>query len=127
MLAAPLLLALTLAPADASTPPDGPPRQDAVRVEDAGELQGEWEIVSFIQNGDDRTTNFKGDRWVIAGTSLRLANSAGRVYHTTDVRRDNYSSPTEVGYRAVYRRAGDYLLWELEPGVALWTLRRVKK
>jgi hypothetical protein len=75
MLTASLLLALTLAPADAPTPPDA-------AVSDAGELQGEWEIVRVSFNGNDETPLFKGDRWVFAGgppTSLTpKAVSVGR-------------------------------------------------
>jgi len=42
MLPAPLLLAAVLAPADAPTPPPH------ATVSDAGELQGEWEVVGFL-------------------------------------------------------------------------------
>jgi uncharacterized protein (TIGR03067 family) len=72
MLTASLLLAAALAPADAPThPPDA-------GVSDAGELQGEWEVVSVYEGKDDKSAGFKGDRWVIAGETFQAINAGGR-------------------------------------------------
>ncbi len=148
MLTAPLLLALTLVPADVSTPPDGPPPPAAVRVEDAGELQGTWEVVGCFFGTIDALDDFKGDRWVFAGTSARLFKSTGFVSHPSKIRVDATRNPYEIDETnqdgffgpGIYRRTGDELLWAEEaadrsrprsfahaPGVAVWTLRHVKK
>jgi uncharacterized protein (TIGR03067 family) len=140
-----LLLTLTLAPGDAPTPPDGPPSPAAVRVEDAGELQGTWEVVDCVLKGYD-TTAFKGRRWVFCGVSGR-PDWGRRGFMPLTLRVDTARSPSWLdeakdygpGIPGIYRRCGDELWWALgtedgrpssfEPatGVLVWTLRRVKK
>jgi len=143
MLAAPLLLALTLAPADAPTPPP-----DAAGS-DAGELQGEWEMVSCVLNGRDRSRRLGATRWVVVGSSHRVVYAAGPPGLPAAVRVDASRSPCEVDDsqqdgridRGIYRRTGDELHWadsllrnaprpssfDPAPGVVVWTLRRVRK
>jgi uncharacterized protein (TIGR03067 family) len=139
-----LLLTLALAPADAPAPPP-----DAA-VSDAGELQGEWEMVALVISGRDKTHNYKDTRWVFTGSSVRATDGIGLdlLAHPLTVRVDTSFDPphiemaSETGARSlgIYRRAGDELLWayylsgerrpftfEPAPGVYLWTLRRVKK
>jgi uncharacterized protein (TIGR03067 family) len=143
-----LMLAVTLAPADASAPPDGPPPPSAVMVSDAGELQGEWEIVSCVVGKSDESELFKGDRWRFAGTSaVRIDATQGQEYRA-DLRVnpaadtpaiDLTTSRGEVCF-GIYRRTGDELIWVMDrgsgrrlssfepaPSVEVWTLRRVKK
>jgi uncharacterized protein (TIGR03067 family) len=144
MLAAPLLLALALAPADAPTPPP-----DAA-VSEAGELQGDWEVVAHHHGAADRTAEFKGFRWVFAGASARLVSPAGGTLRPLNVRADAARRTSEADdpfapdcppQRGIYSRSGDALLWAMgvpgasgrpssfdpAPGVIVWTLRRVKK
>jgi hypothetical protein len=74
MLTAPLLLAAILAPADAPTPPP-----DAA-VSDAGELQGEWEVVSLWIGYFDVSGQFRGDRWQFSGTvAVRFVASSAEL------------------------------------------------
>jgi uncharacterized protein (TIGR03067 family) len=142
MLAAPLLLALALVPADAPTPPP-----DAA-VSDAGDLRGEWEVVGCIINGGDETSQFKGDSWRLTATSaVRLDATQGQEYRA-DVRVGPAADPPAIDLtnsrgqvrRGIYRRAGDELIWAMNQssgprpssfdpalGVVVWTLRRVKK
>jgi uncharacterized protein (TIGR03067 family) len=117
-------------------------------VSDAGELQGEWEIARCVVDGNDETSQFKGDTWWFSGTSaVRIDATQGQEYRA-DVRVnpaadtpaiDLTTSRGEV-LRGIYRRAGDALIWvtdngsgrrpssfDLAPGVVVWTLRRVKK
>ena len=143
----PVLLLLTLALADDPGSPDGPPPPAAVRVEDAGELQGEWEVVSLFIEKLDYSKASKGDRWVFAGTSVRLIHSNGHVFGPHAIRVNAACDPSEFEYsdqgnriRGIYRRSGDELLLaedrygdgprpsSFEPAnrVVLWTLRRVK-
>jgi uncharacterized protein (TIGR03067 family) len=149
MLTAPLLLTLALTPADASAPPDGPPPPAAVRVSDAGELQGTWEVVGCVNGAISLTAKYRGGKWVFTGpTAVRFDGNGGRVVGVS-VRVDPTSEPLQIdaasedGFLSVgvYRRAGDELLWAVdvsgdgrrpsstEPasGVWVWTLRRVKK
>ena len=134
-----LLLAAALAPADAPTPPP-----DAA-VSDAGELQGEWEVVSARGWQVNLTHNFKGELWVFAGPSaacttplqlLARSGPAGRIA----VESNPAAEPPTIN-DGVYRRTGDELLWaqstevygrrptslDPAPGVMVWTLRRVRK
>jgi uncharacterized protein (TIGR03067 family) len=147
MLTAPLLLALALAPADAPAPPDGPLPPDAA-VYDAGELQGEWEVVSLVYDGQDVTKAVKGDRWRFAGTTAVRIDAIHGKAGQSDVQVNPAAVPPTIDrkeelddevHRGVYRRTGDQLVWALiyrgrqpssfepAPGVLLWTLRRVKK
>jgi uncharacterized protein (TIGR03067 family) len=147
MLTAPLLLALTLAPADASAPPDGPPPPAVVRVDDAGELKGTWEVVACFFAGKDESTTFKGGRLVFTGTSLRFVDPSGKDFGPYLFRVDAARDPSEVDEvtergppeKCIYRRTGNELLWAEDisgegrpssikpaPGVFVWTLRRVK-
>jgi uncharacterized protein (TIGR03067 family) len=137
-----LLLAAALAPADAPTPPP-----DAA-VSDAGELQGEWEVVGCDMEGGDETPRFKAYRWAFTGTSAALITARGGPLWTTTVRVDPAAAmpvidrerPDHSVSLGVYRRTGDELLWAAElieerrpssfdpaPGVIVWTLRRVRK
>jgi uncharacterized protein (TIGR03067 family) len=147
-LASLLLLAVTTAPADASNPPDGPPPPAAVEQDDLGDIQGVWEVVSCVV-GQHEDTDFRGFRWVFAGSSARLLTRSGRPaigpvpiqYNPTadppSVRWQSDSGPPQHG---IYRRFGDVLFLaenhasrarpsSVEPaeGVAVWTLRRVRK
>jgi uncharacterized protein (TIGR03067 family) len=152
MLTAPLLLALTLAPADAPTPPDGPPPPAAVRVEDAGELQGEWEIVAVIRDGDDLTLLFEGRPFVFyygragtgreAWTEFPLAVDPAADPPAIDLKPWGLRRVRGVE-RGIYRRSGATLVVAYQEkingsrptvfeshagsGVSLSTLRRVKK
>ena len=149
-MAALLLLTLALAPADAPAPPDGPPPPDAVRVEDAGELQGTWEIVKLTTGKTNRTAEYKAFLWEFDGASARLVSRSGSVCRRLIVRVDATRCTSEAvdlnaedghNQRGVYRRTGDVLLWAVDatgegrrptgfdpsPEVRLWTLRRVKK
>jgi len=142
MLAAPLLLAAALAPADAPTPPP-----DAA-VSDAGELQGEWEVVSLVRSGRDQTADVRGFRWEFAGVShvITCGNATTppvtvRVNAACDPRRVDTENEPHKTTCGIFRRVGDTLQWaddvsggggrpssfESAPGVAVWTLRRVKK
>jgi len=65
MLTAPLLLAAALAPADApTTPPDA-------AVSDAGDLQGEWEVVEVNSDRRDLTFSCKGQRRYLSACHFR--------------------------------------------------------
>jgi hypothetical protein len=142
MFAAPLLLAAALAPADAPTPPP-----DAA-VSDAGELQGEWEVVSAVIDRVDETRLFAGDRWRFTATSAaRLDAVQGREYRSgvrvsaaADTPAIDITTSRGEALRGICRRAGDELIWVMDrgsgrrpssfdpaPGVEVWTLRRVKK
>jgi uncharacterized protein (TIGR03067 family) len=148
MLTAHLLLALTLAPADAPAPPDAPPPPDAVSVADAGELQGEWEVVACVYGGRNTTASFRGDRWVFVGASFRIVSRVGPASGPSTIRVDAAHEPPEVDDvtqdgkigQGIYRRTRDELVWSagekgqprpssFQPaaGVFLWKLRRVKK
>jgi len=138
-----LLLTLALSPADAATPPP------EAAVEDASELQGEWEIETYHFGRNNFLRMCLGDGWVFAGTSARLVDSMhGGVFKPFRVRVDPARFPAEIdeemgdGRRipGIYRRTGDELIWpvaqtgnarpssfERTSGVGLWTLRRVKK
>ena len=141
MFTAALLLTLALAPADAPTPPP------EAAVSDAGELQGEWEVVSMFTQHGDMTRAFKGGRWIFAGMTLRLVSPKGSGLGPYALHIKPYD-PSEVEYvderckcfADYYRRAGDVLLcatctngkgkppsFDPAPGVEVWTLRRVKK
>jgi uncharacterized protein (TIGR03067 family) len=119
-----------------------------VRVEDAGELQGEWEVISCRVGRTDYTAFFEGDRWVFSGPSAGLIDVNGvRYVGSTSFRVDLSFNPPHIDAahedgsrgRGVYRRTGDVLEWvedadggrppSFDPaaGVYLWTLRRVKK
>jgi uncharacterized protein (TIGR03067 family) len=141
MLTASLLLALTLAPADAPSPPP-----DAA-VSDAGELQGEWEIESVFISKKDETRLYQGDRWVFVGSSHWIIEATGQATRPTTVRVDAGRGPSEVEVayqggkndRGIYHRIGDELLWaeggaagrpsafELAEGVIVWRFRRLRK
>ena len=142
MLTAPLLLAAALAPADAPTPPP-----DAA-VSDAGELQGEWEVVGCVIDGKDQSASFRGDRWAFAGPSAYLCASPARQRPLEAIRADAAADPPRADLstvdgadrRTIYRRFGDVLTWvwagrgasrptsfEPAPSVIVWTLRRVEK
>jgi uncharacterized protein (TIGR03067 family) len=144
MLTASLLLAAALAPADAPTPPP-----DAA-VSDAGELQGEWEVVSAFTQGRDSTAGFKGDHFRFAGTTVVYIPLPGGPRKPSGVHVNLTADPPAVDREGVngpgtrqlgiYRRTADELVWafdvsgdgrptSLEPtrSVLLWTLRRVKK
>ena len=144
MLSAPLLLTLALAPADApASPPDA-------AVSDAGELQGEWEVVSAFTQGGDSTAGFKGDHFRFAGASVVYSPLPGGPRKPSGIHVTLTADPPAIDREAVdgpgtsqlgiYRRAGDELVWAFdvsgngrpstfEPasGVILWTLRRVGK
>jgi uncharacterized protein (TIGR03067 family) len=143
MLSAPLMLALALAPADAPTPPPD------CTVSDAGELQGEWEVVSMVQGRQDFSSVTKGDHMVFAGPSVLHRDTAGRLKgHRGWLRVDPAADrphadlvyPPGDRRPGIYLRSGDQLSWawgqdqgarpsSFEPaeGVMVWTLRRVKK
>jgi uncharacterized protein (TIGR03067 family) len=148
MQAAALVLVMTLAPADASAPPDGPPPASSVRVEDATELQGTWEVVGCFGGTLDWTESFKGNRWVFAGLSARLVGPAEGLDKPRTFRVNAANCPAIIdsvdieGFPCpgIYRRTGNELLWadggmasglpssfDQATGVILWTLRRVKK
>jgi uncharacterized protein (TIGR03067 family) len=139
-----LLLLAALLPADATVPVDAPPPPAAVCVEDAGELQGEWEVVACVISEADCSRILKDERWAFRGTSA-CSRGGNRGY---EVRADPSAGPATLDAisasgcvrRGVYRRTGDELLWALgmaagnrpssfEParGVTVWTLRRVMK
>jgi hypothetical protein len=139
MLTAPLLLTLALAPADSRTPPP-----DAA-VSDAGELQGEWEVVSARGWQVNLTHNFKGDLWVFSGPSAVCTTPLGLLLRRGPdgriaVEANPAAEPPTIN-DGVYRRTGDVLLWaqstevygrrptslDPAPGVVVWTLRRVRK
>jgi uncharacterized protein (TIGR03067 family) len=143
-----LLLALTAAPADASASADGPPAAAEVRVEDAGELQGEWEVVGCVINRHNHTAACTGDRLVFAGTTAWIVYAGDPDRQRNSLRINAASEPAEIDWSAecslprhgIYRRTGDKLIladegsggrrplsFEPAPGVAVWTLRRVKK
>ena len=140
MLSASLLL--TLALADAPTPPP-----DSA-VSDAGELQGEWEIVRFAFGTNDLTRVYEGDRWVFAGHSARFIGASGRIGSPRALLVNVAGEPSEIDVtdqdgqteQGIYRRASDELLWARKlagdgrpssfnpaSGVRSATLRRVKK
>jgi uncharacterized protein (TIGR03067 family) len=138
-----LLLALVLAPADAPKPPP-----DAA-VSDAGELQGEWEVVAMVANREDFSSVMKRGRMVFTGPGVLHRDTAGRLVGQADsVWVDPAADPphadmvfSDGGRRpGIYLRSGDNLLWawgefhrsrpssfDPAPGVTVWTLRRVMK
>jgi len=137
-----LLLAATLASADAPTPPPD------TAVSDAGELQGQWEVVSVFYGNADSTNLFNGDRWVFAGTSAIFIETKRGPGSRTGVRADPTAGTPTIDRerpdgsinRGIYRRIGDVLVWAQGPeggrrpasfapgnAVYLWTLGRVKK
>src|ERR1700730_17951920 len=113
MLTAPLLLALTLAPADASPPPEGvtPPQAE---VEDLSDLQGEWEIVGCRMNGLGLI--FAGDCWIFAGDKACIQMAAIRKgFGRFSIRRS--TAPAEIDVTnggkvtpGIYHLSGDELL-----------------
>ena len=124
------------------------PPPDAA-VSDAGELQGEWEVVSWIIMGRDKAAVYKGGRLVFVGTSAWVVETTtGRIFSPSTLCVDVAACPATIddacesghGRLGIYRRVGDVLLWadanpgeprpsSFEPadGVLLWTLRRVRK
>ena len=139
--ALPLLLALAFGSDTAAAPPDA-------AVRDAGELQGEWEVVSVFYGDADSTNLFNGDRWVFAGTSAIFIETNRGPGSRTGVRADPTAGTPTIDRerpdgsisRGIYRRIGDVLVWAQGPeggrrpasfapgnAVYLWTLRRVKK
>jgi hypothetical protein len=138
MQAAALVLAMTLAPSDASAPVDGPPPPDAVRVEDAGAVQGLWDIVGCVFGGGDCTDLYQGDRWSFTGyTGRRIDSIRGPVEEKFIVRPDNYSDPIRADLvdrpgnvrRGPICRQGDSLRWVwIRPDgvVTIWTLKKAK-
>jgi uncharacterized protein (TIGR03067 family) len=137
-----LLLAATPAPDGAPAPPP-----DAA-VSDAGELQGEWEVVRVFFGGVDETPLFKDDRWRFTATSaVRLDAVQGqdypadvRVNPAADTPAIDLTNSREAVHRGIYRRSGDVLLLALDfkgvghpsafdsdPGVVVFTLRRARK
>jgi uncharacterized protein (TIGR03067 family) len=145
-----LLLAVTAAPADASSSPDQPPTAEAVLVNDLHELQGQWVVESCVIDGDDCTSQFEGQSWCFAGS--RAWYSPGG-FQTEDESRfdvDRKVGPLGITlHRGGRIRAGiacvsdDHMVWayvrrsgRTRPAtldspkgsdVVLWTLRRVKK
>jgi hypothetical protein len=142
VLAAPILLTLALAPADAPmSPPDA-------AVSDAGELQGEWEVVAAYFDLENKSRGYKGSRWRFAGRCVVHIDASGWLLPPYLVHVDPSAEPpatdTVMSYglpaRGIYRRSGDVLIWadewwsgcrpsSFEPaeGFVVWTLRRVKK
>jgi hypothetical protein len=138
----PLLLSLTVAPADAPTPlPDA-------AVSDAAELRGEWEIVGCNDGGIDRSVRFKGWRMLFVGESVYLRDAGEgaellgmvRADPSADPPRIDVTAPEGVLHRTAYRRGGDAVFWawgrvggplpsSFEPAenVTVWTLRRLKR
>jgi uncharacterized protein (TIGR03067 family) len=128
---------------------DGPPPPSAVTVDDLGDWQGEWEVVSWIVMGRDKAAVYKGGRLVFVGPSARvIETTTGRIFSSTTLRVDAAACPATIDERCesgrrrlgIYRRVGDELLWadanpgeprpsSFEPadGVLLWMLRHVKK
>jgi hypothetical protein len=101
--ALPLLLALACASGPANDPPDA-------AVSDAGELQGEWEVVSCRIGSTDETTLFEGDRWAFSGPSrVRIDAKRGPAARIA-VRANPAADPPTIN-RGIYRRTGDELLW----------------
>jgi hypothetical protein len=118
-------------------------------VSDAGELQGEWEIVALSIDNKDWSRGFRGGRWVVVDFSHRFVDSAGVPWQPMTNRVDASRSPCEVDElhqdgrieRGIFCRTGDELQWtegillgslrpascDPAPGVAVWTLRRVTK
>jgi uncharacterized protein (TIGR03067 family) len=141
MLTASLLLTLALAPADAPTPPP-----DAA-VSDAGQLQGEWEVVTASIDGVNYSDDFKQERWIVSGTSAGLliggkdiGHLTVHVYPATNTRWVEIVAEWGQLRRGVFRRSGDELCWAWDTadagrpssfkpghGVIVFTLRRVKK
>jgi uncharacterized protein (TIGR03067 family) len=142
MLTASLLLAAALAPADAPPPPP-----DAA-VSDAGQLQGEWEVVRCVVDGDDLSSRTKSDRWRFAGSScVYLAAGFGpeppigvQVCPAAHLPAIDLTGSDGRSWRGICRPAGDELAlaydskggprppsFDPAPGVSLFTLRRVKK
>ena len=135
--APPLLLALACASDPAAALPDA-------AVSEAGELQGEWEVVGCVINGGDETSLYKGGRWTFAGPTARRTGS-----NPYGVRADPSAPPPTLDLTTrsgkvrggIYRLSGDEMHWvdghmpqggrpssfEPAPGVIVWTLRRVKK
>jgi hypothetical protein len=125
-------------PADASNPVDGPPTPSAVRVEDAGEFLGEWEIVTCNVCGDDQTDTFNGKRWVIASHTASVVDATtGVPFLTVRLRPHAAASPLQLDvirqsgrvFVAAFQQDGDDLVWRWsnpEKGVMTWTLRRMK-
>jgi uncharacterized protein (TIGR03067 family) len=118
MPAAALVLVMTLAPADASPPPDELPSVTPATVEDAGELQGTWEVVSRNIDGIDNSPGVKGDRWVFAGPGFWLDANGIKQSVGTLVRADLAPRPSQFelvasdgsSRKGIYRRVGDELL-----------------
>jgi hypothetical protein len=135
MPAAALVLVMTLAPADASAPPP-----DAA-VSDAGELQGEWEVVSALSGKGDETRLYQGDRWAFSGARGRgplSGKAAAPLSLWCSPPRADLVCGGRTVRRGIYRRAGDGWVWgdpdgpepssfEPAPGHLVLTLRRVKK
>jgi uncharacterized protein (TIGR03067 family) len=149
-----LILAAALAPADALGPADGvtPPE----KAELVYGIEGEWEIVSVLEDGKDITQRFQGGLLVITHDKVKvtLANKnniveltyrLGRLKPIPEIDMVHPGDMVNPGHvsRGIYDCNGDHLVWadggwdkprpkvlSSEPGSGvqqLWTLRRVKK
>jgi uncharacterized protein (TIGR03067 family) len=150
MPAAALVMVMALLPADASAPVDGPPLPSAVKVEDAGELQGEWEVLSVFVGKRDESGAVKRDRWRFVGVSAVVVGATQGPRGQSNLHVNPATDPPMIEremldgriFLGIYRRTSDELLWadgglkgneprpssfEPAPGVFVWTLRRVKK
>jgi hypothetical protein len=129
----PLLLLASMLPADASAPLWPP----AAQVEDLTDWQGEWEVVACKFFGDDQTSLFKGDRWVVSSRKARLIDGAtGQAGCPITLLPDRLSPDDSMGvefeagvaHRGAYRRDGAELIWTWGNGrdSITWTLRKAK-
>jgi uncharacterized protein (TIGR03067 family) len=149
MPAAALVLVMTLAAADAPTPPDG---VSVVEAEMVDAIEGEWEVVSLQCSGKDLTEKIKGHRLAFThdrakatdANHSRPVEAAYRLDRSKPMPEiDLIGSGGEVISRGVFACPGDSLVWaesmksdgprpkglssEAGSGVQLWTLHRVKK
>jgi uncharacterized protein (TIGR03067 family) len=148
-----LLVLASMLPADATAPPDGPPTPREAEQEDFTDFQGEWDVVAFQFDGKDYFPTCKDIGWAFDRNTVYQRTPVGAIART--VRLGHSTWPTidvtdlNKGYvsRGVYLRVGDVLFWsttwddggksggrrptefdsKADSGVALWTLRRVRK
>jgi hypothetical protein len=98
-----ILLVAALATSDAPAP-----TLDA-SVDDVTELQGTWEVVEVMVDGDDYSDGHRGDLWTFAGDELRRPGSRHRISAGT-TRLDSIDDAGVVR-PGVYRIDGDRLVW----------------
>jgi hypothetical protein len=117
-----LLFAAALATSDAPAP-----ALDAT-VDDVTQLQGTWEVVAAMVNGEDCSPAFKGARQNFAGDVVQLPGDCSRIALGT-ARLDELSKNGRIAPGS-YTIEGNSLVWNVSDGgghIFRFTFRRVPK